>query len=177
MLLLKTTGQEIGGMQKIIKVVLVVLLHLIMSVVAVVAAGSNNNYKLKVLKPSTYYPLNQTVPMPQVCISVDLVNNNENIQEDLRQAFFSKIIWHPIIVSSYDPESRHFQRVCEQIVLPYRYNNNDNDGIITSADAGDNHVCLRIDGCSININAKTLEEYCPDCVWKNVVVVVDSLKK
>jgi hypothetical protein len=138
----------------------------------VVAAGSNN-YKLKVLKPSTYYPLNQTVPMPQVCISVDLVNNNKNIQEDLRQAFFSKIIWHPIIVSSYDPESRHFQRVCEQIVLPYRYyNNNDND--ITSADASDNHVCLRIDGCSININAKTLEEYCPDCVWKNVV---DSLKK
>ena len=172
MLLLKTTGQEIGGMQKIIKVL--VLLHLIMSVVAVAAAS--NNYKLKVLKPSTYYPLNQTVPMPQVCISVDLVNNNENIQEDLRQAFFSKIIWHPIIVSSYDPESRHFQRVCEQIVLPYRYNNNnnDNDGI-TSADASDNHVCLRIDGCSININAKTLEEYCPDCVWKNVVV--DSLKK
>ena len=174
MLLLKTTGQEIGGMQKIIKVL--VLLHLIMSVVAV-AAGSNN-YKLKVLKPSTYYPLNQTVPMPQVCISVDLVNNNKNIQEDLRQAFFSKIIWHPIIVSSYDPESRHFQRVCEQIVLPYRYNNNnnnDNDGIIITADASDNHVCLRIDGCSININAKTLEEYCPDCVWKNVVV--DSLKK
>ncbi len=176
MLLLKTTGQEIGGMQKIIKVLVVlVLLHLIMSVVAVAAASSsNNNYKLKVLKPSTYYPLNQTVPMPQVCISVDLVNNNENIQEDLRQAFFSKIIWHPIIVSSYDPESRHFQRVCEQIVLPYRYNNNNNDGI-TSADASDNHVCLRIDGCSININAKTLEEYCPDCVWKNVVV--DSLKK
>jgi len=172
MLLLKTTGQEIGGMQKIIKVL--VLLHLIMSVVAV-AAASSNNYKLKVLKPSTYYPLNQTVPMPQVCISVDLVNNNENIQEDLRQAFFSKIIWHPIIVSSYDPESRHFQRVCEQIVLPYRYNNNDNDGIIITADASDNHVCLRIDGCSININAKTLEEYCPDCVWKNVVV--DSLKK
>ena len=176
MLLLKTTGQEIGGMQKIIKVL--VVLHLIMSVVAVAAASSNNNYKLKVLKPSTYYPLNQTVPMPQVCISVDLVNNNKNIQEDLRQAFFSKIIWHPIIVSSYDPESRHFQRVCEQIVLPYRYNNNNNnnDGITTSADASDNHVCLRIDGCSININAKTLEEYCPDCVWKNVVVV-DSLKK
>ena len=175
MLLLKTTGQEIGGMQKIIKVVLV-LLHLIMSAVVAVAAADSNNYKLKVLKPSTYYPLNQTVPMPQVCISVDLVNNNKNIQEDLRQAFFSKIIWHPIIVSSYDPESRHFQRVCEQIVLPYRYNNNnDNDGIIITADASDNHVCLRIDGCSININAKTLEEYCPDCVWKNVVV--DSLKK
>ena len=28
-------------------------------------------------------------------------------------------------------------------------------------------VCTRIEGCEVDLNAVTPEEYCPTCVWKS----------
>jgi len=31
----------------------------------------------------------------------------------------------------------------------------------------DERVCTRIEGCEVDLNAETPEEYCPTCVWKS----------
>lgn len=33
----------------------------------------------------------------------------------------------------------------------------------------DERVCTRIEGCEVDLDAKTEEEYCPTCVWKSEV--------
>ena len=33
--------------------------------------------------------------------------------------------------------------------------------------SGDERICTRIEGCGVDLNATTEEEYCPTCVWKS----------
>jgi hypothetical protein len=41
--------------------------------------------------------------------------------------------------------------------------------IVSSEEEEDERICTRMEGCEINLNGATEEEYCPTCVWKSEV--------
>ena len=49
-------------------------------------------------------------------------------------------------------------------------------GIISSTATAE-YVCHRLGGCELFPEAKTVEEYCPTCVWEEEEVVLSTSKR
>jgi len=111
-------------------------------------SGGALAYELEIIKPPDY------TGVRQVCISGKFWKDKRAIKKSL----FKDIHWAPIRgVYGRDGEIKSF---CDTIIR---------DVAATVLLKEKVLVCTRIEGCEINLNAATEEEYCPTCVWKSEV--------
>jgi len=110
-------------------------------------SGGALAYELEIIKPPDY------TGVRQVCISGKFWKDKRAI----KKAHFSDIHWAPIRgVYGRDGEIKSF---CDTIIRT----------VVIPPVLKKELVCTRIEGCEINLNAATEEEYCPTCVWKSEV--------
>ena len=78
--------------------------------------------------------------------------------------------WHPVIKSS-PAEVDHYT---SKVLLHYSTPDGPCDSKIVGTGVGlkfgenSDRMCPRIEGCAINLDALSEEEYCPTCVWKKL---------
>ncbi len=112
-------------------------------------SGGTLAYELEIVKP----PDNNFVR--QVCIPGKLWKDKRAIKKSL----FSDIHWAPIR-GVYIRDGR-INPYCDTIIKDVA---NVTPPVLKKEKE---LVCTRIEGCEINLNATTEEEYCPTCVWKS----------
>ena len=83
--------------------------------------------------------------------------------------------WHPVIKNSQAEVDHYTSKVeffvyltpdgpCDsKIVGTYEL-----EEIVVAIGKSSDRVCTRIEGCAVDLNAVTEEEYCPTCVWKTL---------
>jgi hypothetical protein len=80
-----------------------------------------------------------------------------------KRTIFKGRPWMPITLTSLRPKQHIWDTPCDSkivgtggvVLLKYRENSD--------------RLCPRVEGCVINLDALSEEEYCPTCVWKNSV--------
>ena len=130
-------------------------------------SGGALAYELERIKPPEYSWVRQ------VCIP----GNFWHEKDAIKKAHFSDIHWAPIN-GVYLRDGR-INPFCDTIVKdgdrpiskePYIRGGNRSKlylHAVTPPVLKKELVCTRIEGCEINLNAATEEEYCPTCVWKS----------
>jgi hypothetical protein len=77
-----------------------------------------------------------------------------------KRTIFKGRPWHPITLTSEKPKQLIWETPCDSKIvgtgvgLKYRINSD--------------RLCPRVEGCVINLDALSEEEYCPTCVWKKL---------
>ena len=87
-----------------------------------------------------------------------------------QDAHFNGVFWNP--VEQYPDERDRLVRkkACDSRVVGMNEPTLDGEEYVTvEVGKNDERVCPRIEGCAVNLDAMTEEDYCPTCVWEKKV--------